>query len=298
MKRVCLYMVSFLLLSSVAFAQPVMLTQPEARQSLFAAAPILYGKPSAQAAENPVLDQLVERLQQVVTTYGDRFGAGWSQETLPPDASKFDLATAKGVDAYQQERRTNPASKLWPAVRWVEAGYLWAQAVGARGIRDRNACDLRAATDWVEVLIPSGAAMSLSPFGYVEWRTALKTLQTDRRESLLQPLVFVSGGYWKPLIEGEEVYVPVRALVRDPRSLSWDATSRTATLDDKSGTVTLTVGKLTAKIADTSIQLSSAPKLADGRLMVAVRDVAPLFGLRYEWDSRLYAIHILPGNDG
>ena len=73
--------------------------------------------------------------------------------------------------------------------------------------------------------------------------------------------------------------------------MSWDAETKTATLD-LAHRVTIASSRSVAEVDGSPVTLSAPPRIEDGRLMISVRDVKPLFGLDYKWDPKLWAVRI------
>ena len=91
-----------------------------------------------------------------------------------------------------------------------------------------------------------------------------------------------------------QLYLPLRvANLMSPSTpkCSWDAKQQTALCE---GTHRLAVraGSSVAEVDGASVTLSAPPRIEDGRLMISVRDVKPLFGLDYKWDPKLWAVRI------
>ena len=85
--------------------------------------------------------------------------------------------------------------------------------------------------------------------------------------------------------------MPISGLAIPQSQVSWDAETKTATLD-LARRITLASSRSVAVVDGASVKLSAPPIIEDGRLMISVRDVKPLFGLDYKWDPKLWAVRI------
>ncbi len=111
------------------------------------------------------------------------------------------------------------------------------------------------------------------------------------------------------VIDGSQLPADVPALVADGRvlvplrgvfeqlgaSVSYDATSQTATASLGDRTVQITVGSRTAKVNDKSFTLDVAPREFAGRVMIPLRFVAQSLGVVVDYDGPSNTVVIVSG---
>lgn len=80
-------------------------------------------------------------------------------------------------------------------------------------------------------------------------------------------------------------------------SLTWDAASERMTIARNRTTVVLTAGSGEALVQGKSVSIGRAPKLANGRMIVPIADIARLLGLAAEWESSERTLTIVELSD-
>jgi hypothetical protein len=100
----------------------------------------------------------------------------------------------------------------------------------------------------------------------------------------------------KPLISNGTTMVPIRAIVESlGGSVGWDAAARRLDIRLGSRTVTMWVGKTTAKVNGSSTAMSTAPAIIGGRTMIPLRFVAESLGCLVGWDQPTKGVTLVYG---
>ncbi|MGE5423651.1 MAG: stalk domain-containing protein [Ignavibacteriales bacterium] len=89
-----------------------------------------------------------------------------------------------------------------------------------------------------------------------------------------------------PYIKNGRTYVPVRYLGDAVGAqVSWDNTTKTATLTKNGKSIALVIGKYTALANGKYINMEVAPEIVNGRTMLPARYVAEALGNTIDWDE-------------
>ena len=115
------------------------------------------------------------------------------------------------------------------------------------------------------------------PDFYFTCRARLVELQASKALELL-PLALLKGTPVRLAQANEQLFLPISGLAIPQSQVSWDAETKTATLD-LARRITLASSRSVAVVDGASVKLSAPPIIEDGRLMISVRDVKPLLGL-------------------
>ena len=111
------------------------------------------------------------------------------------------------------------------------------------------------------------------------------------------PVITVNGAQISidapPVIRQSRTLVPVRAVIENMGgTVSWNGTSKTATLTLDGKTVKLTIGNKEAYFCNAKQTLDVTPEIISGRTMLPIRFIAESFGFAVGWDGSTQKITI------
>jgi len=102
-----------------------------------------------------------------------------------------------------------------------------------------------------------------------------------------------------PVIKNDRTLLPIRAVVEAMGGqVNWDAEERRVGIEYRGKTVTLWIGKNTAKVNGKEVMIDPSnpnvvPEIINGRTMLPLRFVAESLGCQVEWDDKTKTITIL-----
>ncbi len=246
------------------------------------------------------LDKLIAQLEKLETITGPWFaGFHWVGDLslLPP--------ALRNADPNDPEVRKQFKDELKPKLRAEHGGKspvscamsMPGVRVGLvlahyeRGLLTDNVDDLKYVIDNTS----SGRLYILSHLG-LQARNRLLLLARRGTAKAPEPVVMLGQRLLPTLVKQDEVMIPVHYFWKGPAKVQWDPVHKRATIQLAEGTFELGAGSLQAIAQGRRVELTAPPLLKDGHLLISVRDVKPLFGLDYKWDSRLRAVWIFPPN--
>lgn len=242
-----------------------------------------------------------EQLIALIARYGDEESARiWEPgRDVPSQASAMDLRDVAAATAYNRALVGLSRSELGTRARVVATplGELLAGTQALIGLRTGDVTALRAAVKWTEDYVAKMMAPQANghvrvfgiPGYYGPCRAALSRQEAGR--DTLEPVALFGGVPVRLAQSDHQLFLPIGGLRIPPSQVRWDAETKTATLD-LARRVTLATSREEAVVDGVSVKLSAPPRIEDGRLMISVRDVKPLFGLDYKWDPKLWAVRI------
>ena len=97
-----------------------------------------------------------------------------------------------------------------------------------------------------------------------------------------------------PEIRSGRTFLPIRAVVEQlGGTITWDAPTRTVTIDHGGHTIVLTIGSRTARVNGVVVSLETVPFIRSGRTFLPVRFIAENLGYEIEWDGQARTVTIL-----
>jgi len=101
-----------------------------------------------------------------------------------------------------------------------------------------------------------------------------------------------------PVIKNDRTLLPIRAVVEAMGGqVNWNAEERRVDIEYRGKTVTLWIGKNTAKVNGKEVMIDPSnpnvvPEIINGRTMLPLRFVAESLGCQVEWDDKTKTITI------
>ncbi len=297
-----------LLLSTAMLWQPVNADRiPEQDwQTMQAAQDLLRSQDWLHTADIAPLLTTRDALSRLVAHYGPvAIVATWlSGRAIPESARDLNLQDDAAVAAYNNKwiRLSRAEMDNTACVVRAPLSELLAQAQGIVGLRTDDPVALRYAVQWVEDFITEKrrakpgnriATYGIPMYYYSQCRERLIELESVGGTPAVSPVAFL-GSTYVPLRLAQadgQLFMPISSLGIPQSRVKWDAETKTATLD-LARHITLASSRSVAEVDGSPVKLSAPPIIEDGRLMISVRDVKPLFGLDYKWDPKLWAVRI------
>ncbi|MDH7569290.1 MAG: stalk domain-containing protein [Armatimonadota bacterium] len=206
--------------------------------------------------------------------------------------SKFSFLVF-GVDE-ERPAATNarPLRWVWETTAWADGTHsLWVEAYGPEGLVGK-AGPLR-------VTVRNRPAASAPPASPPQTPRVEPTLlpvpEASKRGAAERGRVCVDGrAVDAPLhLLGGMALVPLRPVVNALEgSISWDAHARAVGVAACGRAVTLVVADERAVVDGVAVRLEKAPRLEQGRVLMAARVLARLLGLDVGWDPAVRTIHL------
>jgi hypothetical protein len=219
---------------------------------------------------------------------------------VPPQYANIDLQDEAAVHSYFAETTALPYDEFLtlPYIGESTLSELLAEARAVLGVRNDDLDDLTYAVAWGEAYAATpmpvqpdgGVGGSSMPGFYYVCREHLLQLQATG-EVHVAPIALLGQRPMRVAQADGQLFMPISSLGIPQSRVKWDAETKTATLD-LAHCVTIASSRSVAEVDGVSVKLSAPPRIEDGRLMISVRDVKPLFGLDYKWDPKLWAVRI------
>lgn len=129
-------------------------------------------------------------------------------------------------------------------------------------------------------------------------QAAASGLKADAKLSAAAVQSIISGDFdikldVPPVVVGDNRFLPLRAVAESfGATVDWDDETQTATVTTENGTVSCTIGSMTAYVDGDQVEMDMPAVLVEGRTQVPLRLIAESIGLQVNWNGVTQTVQI------